>query len=286
MSTVQVYTSTKYSLPNHTSFFRSERGFKYVPLNSMTLSSRKPESSSSSNSESQANPKPNETTAENNEGRNKRPWWQSLPSGKNQKNKVILEEYDKLKSSLPKWPWMSALKEGGSGNQARKPLKRKNVKDTVRVVMTTNRNTPEEDKLKMKHHGMDDKMHSDMKNTMHSDMKNTMHSDMKDKMHSHMEDMMHSDMKDTMHSHMDDMMHSGMSDKVMHTNMKDMKHSEMSDMIHSEMNEKMHADMMEVNHDQNMIKMEPIKMSMEKDKMTTSVPMLLSGKTKSDAHKT
>ena len=40
----------------------------------------------------------------------KRPWWESLPSNKNQKNKVILDEYDKIKSSAPKWPWMTALK--------------------------------------------------------------------------------------------------------------------------------------------------------------------------------
>ena len=54
---------------------------------------------------------------------------------KNQKNKVILDEYDKLKSSIPKWPWMTALKEG-SGNS--NPLTRKKTnRDKVRVVMTT-----------------------------------------------------------------------------------------------------------------------------------------------------
>ena len=39
----------------------------------------------------------------------KQPWWQSLPPNKNKKNKVILEQYDKLKSSLPEWPWIGNL---------------------------------------------------------------------------------------------------------------------------------------------------------------------------------
>jgi len=112
---------------------RGNRVFKYVPLNSMTLSSRKqpPKKSAEDTSVEE------EITQENNEGRNKRPWWESLPSNKNQKNKnkVILDEYDKLKSSIPKWPWMSALKEG-SGNS--NPLTRKKTnRDKVRVVMTT-----------------------------------------------------------------------------------------------------------------------------------------------------
>jgi len=110
---------------------RRERGFKYVPLNSMTLSTRKQPAKNSAGvtSEEQQTPK------EDNEGRNKRPWWESLPSNKNQKNKVILDEYDKLKSSIPKWPWMTALKEG-SGNS--NPITRKKTnRDKVRVVMTT-----------------------------------------------------------------------------------------------------------------------------------------------------
>jgi len=112
---------------------RGNRVFKYVPLNSMTLSSRKqpPKKSAEDTTEEEATPE------NDNEGRNKRPWWESLPSNKNQKNKnkVILDEYDKLKSSIPKWPWMSALKEG-SGNS--NPLTRKKTnRDKVRVVMTT-----------------------------------------------------------------------------------------------------------------------------------------------------
>merc|ERR1712129_560397 len=112
---------------------RRERGFKYVPLNSMTLSTRKQPAKNSAEvtSEEQQSPK------EDNEGRNKRPWWESLPSNKNQKNKnkVILDEYDKLKSTVPKWPWMTALKEG-SGNS--NPITRKKTnRDKVRVVMTT-----------------------------------------------------------------------------------------------------------------------------------------------------
>jgi len=64
-----------------------------------------------------------------------RPWWESLSPNKNQKNKVILDEYDKLKSANTKWPWMTALKDGsGSSN----PLTRKKTNsDKVRVVMTT-----------------------------------------------------------------------------------------------------------------------------------------------------
>jgi len=122
---------------------RGNRGFKYVPLNSMTLASRKQPPKKSAEVESEEEEKPEE----DNEGRNKRPWWESLPSNKNQKNKVILDEYDKLKSSIPKWPWMSALKEG-SGNS--NPLTRKKTnRDKVRVVMTTEK-MPKETETTMK----------------------------------------------------------------------------------------------------------------------------------------
>ena len=98
----------------------------------MTLASRKP-------AESQKEPSGTQTESENSpddeNNRAKRPWWQNLPSKKNQKNKVILEEYDKLKSSLPEWPWMAALKKT---DQNSNPLTRKTVnRDTVRVVMTS-----------------------------------------------------------------------------------------------------------------------------------------------------
>ena len=98
----------------------------------MTLSTRKQAPSKDS---AEVTSEEQQTPQEDNEGRNKRPWWESLPSNKNQKNKVILDEYDKLKSSIPKWPWMTALKEG-SGNS--NPLTRKKTnRDKVRVVMTT-----------------------------------------------------------------------------------------------------------------------------------------------------
>ena len=110
--------------------FRESRVFKYVPLNSMTLANRKPtgEKKESSEAESESVSKDVKVTT-------KRPWWQNLPPKKSQKNKVILEEYDKLKSSLPEWPWMAALKKT---DQNSNPLTRKTVnRDTVRVVMTS-----------------------------------------------------------------------------------------------------------------------------------------------------
>ena len=53
---------------NSVNFYRRERGFKYVPLNSMTLSKRKQPAKNSAEvtSEEQQTPK------EDNEGRNKR----------------------------------------------------------------------------------------------------------------------------------------------------------------------------------------------------------------------
>merc|ERR1719323_584707 len=84
----------------------------------MTLSMQKPPPKNSAEVTPEEQQKPNE----DNEGRNKRPWWESLSPNKNQKNKVILDEYDKLKSANTKWPWMTALKDGsGSSN----PLTRK-----------------------------------------------------------------------------------------------------------------------------------------------------------------
>ena len=103
----------------------------------MTLASRKP-ANQNENTE-KTNETESETKTEADQNRNKRPWWQNLPSKKNQKNKVILEEYDKLKSSLPEWPWMTALKN--SEKQQNGPLTRKTVKDTVRVVMTSTAST-------------------------------------------------------------------------------------------------------------------------------------------------
>ena len=103
-----------------------------MPLNSMTLSARKPTSTSMDEAAAPV-------AAENNEGRKKRPWWESLPYNKNQKNKNILEQYDKLKSSVPEWPWMSTLKEANATIDV--PLTRKKVKDTVRVVMSTTGST-------------------------------------------------------------------------------------------------------------------------------------------------
>lgn len=93
----------------------------------MTLAARKPPQASteSSNEESSEEQKSNDALS------TKRPWWQSLPSNKVNKNKVILDEYDKVKASMPEWPWLSALKGAGSNN----PLTRSKV--TNRVVMTT-----------------------------------------------------------------------------------------------------------------------------------------------------
>ena len=99
----------------------------------MTLASRKPPKSPETDEESENK---TDDKALGNDVTTKRPWWQNLPSKKNQKNKVILEEYDKLKSSLPEWPWMAALKKDQQQNNT-PPLTRKTVKDTVRVVMTS-----------------------------------------------------------------------------------------------------------------------------------------------------
>lgn len=110
--------------------FRESRVFKYVPLNSMTLANRKPTGEKKESSEAE-----NESMSKDVKAPTKRPWWQNLPPKKSQKNKVILEEYDKLKSSLPEWPWMAALKKT---DQNSNPLTRKTVnRDTVRVVMTS-----------------------------------------------------------------------------------------------------------------------------------------------------
>ncbi len=110
--------------------FRESRVFKYVPLNSMTLANRKPTGEKKESSEAE-----NESMSKDVKAPTKRPWWQNLPPKKSQKNKVILEEYDKLKSSLPEWPWMAALKKT---DQNSNPLTRKTVnRDTVRAVMTS-----------------------------------------------------------------------------------------------------------------------------------------------------
>lgn len=99
--------------------YRLPRAFKYVPLNSLTLSEHRRFSSPEGQSEE---------AFEESEGQNKKAWWESLPQNKMDKNKVILEEYDKLKSSMPEWPWIEALK-------ASSPLSRKKVqRDKVRVV--------------------------------------------------------------------------------------------------------------------------------------------------------
>ncbi len=115
---------------------------KYVPLNSMTLSARKP--SIKKDDEDKTDTTDNSSSeSKSNEGPTKTPWWQSLPSNKKNKNKVILEEYDKLKSSVPDWPWMAALRKGSAN--AKNPLTRTQAKDTVRVVMSsTAASTPAE----------------------------------------------------------------------------------------------------------------------------------------------
>ena len=115
---------------------------KYVPLNSMTLSARKP--SIKKDDEDKTDTTDNSSSeSKSNEGATKTPWWQSLPSNKKNKNKVILEEYDKLKSSVPDWPWMAALRKGSAN--AKNPLTRTQAKDTVRVVMSsTAASTPAE----------------------------------------------------------------------------------------------------------------------------------------------
>ena len=87
-------------------FSRASKGRKYVPLNSLTLSRHTGDSAS----ENEGQKTEMEADANDMKPPAKRPWWQSLPPNKNKKNKVILDEYDKLKSSLPKWPWIEALK--------------------------------------------------------------------------------------------------------------------------------------------------------------------------------
>lgn len=114
-------------------FYR--KGFKYVPLNSMTLSARKPASQTSTDDEdTSGEQKSNE--ASSGAPSTKRPWWQSLPAKKKNKNQVILDEYEKIKSTLPEWPWMSALKNGNT------PTGLTRSKLTNRVVVTTS-NKPE-----------------------------------------------------------------------------------------------------------------------------------------------
>ena len=78
-----------------------------MPLNSLTLSRH---TTGDSASENEGHKAEMEADAADMKPPAKRPWWQSLPPNKNKKNKVILDEYDKLKSSLPKWPWIEALK--------------------------------------------------------------------------------------------------------------------------------------------------------------------------------
>ena len=85
----------------------ASKGRKYVPLNSLTLSRH---TGGDSASENEGQKTEHGANADDMKPQAKRPWWQSLPPNKNKKNKVILDEYDKLKSSLPKWPWIEALK--------------------------------------------------------------------------------------------------------------------------------------------------------------------------------
>ena len=33
-------------------------------------------------------------------------WWEALPAKRKDKNKIILEELDKLRESVPDWPWL------------------------------------------------------------------------------------------------------------------------------------------------------------------------------------
>ena len=80
-----------------------------MPLNSLTLS-RHTEAPKNKEKESTSNQKlSTEDLKQDDNSKVKIPWWQSLPPNKNKKNKVILEQYDKLKSSLPEWPWIDAL---------------------------------------------------------------------------------------------------------------------------------------------------------------------------------
>jgi hypothetical protein len=48
----------------------------------------------------------------------KRPWWQSLPNAQGQKNQAIRQQYDELKSSVPDWPWIQALKASSNAQWA------------------------------------------------------------------------------------------------------------------------------------------------------------------------
>ena len=83
-----------------------------MPLNSLTLSRHteapKNEEKEDSNSNQKLSTEEGDLKQDDN-SKVKIPWWQSLPPNKNKKNKVILEQYDKLKSSLPEWPWIDAL---------------------------------------------------------------------------------------------------------------------------------------------------------------------------------
>ena len=95
-----------------------------MPLNSLTLSRH----TESPENEDDIHQEPSEEK-QGLEMRVKQPWWQSLPPNKNKKNQVILEEYDKLKSSLPEWPWIEALKSAKN----EPALTRKNVKGTYYI---------------------------------------------------------------------------------------------------------------------------------------------------------
>ena len=83
-----------------------------MPLNSLTLSRHTEAPKNKEKEDSNSNQKLSTEEGDLKQDDNSKvkiPWWQSLPPNKNKKNKVILEQYDKLKSSLPEWPWIDAL---------------------------------------------------------------------------------------------------------------------------------------------------------------------------------
>ena len=83
-----------------------------MPLNSLTLSRHTEAPKNKEKGESTSNQKLSTEEGglkQDDNSKVKIPWWQSLPPNKNKKNKVILDQYDKLKSSLPEWPWIDAL---------------------------------------------------------------------------------------------------------------------------------------------------------------------------------
>ena len=63
------------------------RSVKYIPLNSLTLL------------------KHHQMKNGEGGGSNKL-WWEALPAKRKDKNKVILDELDKLRESVPDWPWL------------------------------------------------------------------------------------------------------------------------------------------------------------------------------------